>query len=101
MRSLLVRSRAFAAAMTRRLPAFAIVGIRADEHAAALVVGDDLVEIGVPGPAERAWRAEDVARARVILEVERGRRRMRRNGIDALFATGSEQLQRRTIVHFR
>ena len=56
-----MRSRAFAAAVTRRLPVFAIVGIGADKHPAALVVGDDLVEIGVLGAAERAWRVEPVA----------------------------------------
>ncbi len=62
MRPLLVRRGALAAAMAGRLAALAIVGVGADEHAAALVVGDDFVEIGIVGAAQRAGRVEAVAR---------------------------------------
>src|SRR5258708_27339473 len=99
MRALLVRRRALAAAMTGCLPAFAIMRVGTDIHPTALVVGDDLVEIGILGAAQRAWRIETIARERMVLEVERDHLRKRRNRIDTLLAAGAEQLQRRTIVH--
>src|SRR5215475_12952418 len=85
MRPFLVRSCAFAATMTGRLTGLAIVGVRADEHAAAGIVGHDLVEIGVLGAAECAGRIEAVARERMILEVERHHLGVGRDRIDALF----------------
>src|SRR3954463_2591270 len=101
MRPLLVRCGALATTMTSRLAGLAIVSVRADEHAPALVVGDDLVEIGIAGAAPRAWRVKAVARERVILEIERHHVGVRRDRVDPLFASGAEQLQRRTIVHLR
>src|SRR5262245_56891999 len=99
MRPLLVRSGAFAATVARRLAGLAIVRVGTDIHPAAPVIGYDLVEIGIFGAAQRAGRTEAITLERMILEVERGDRRVRRNRIDTLFAAGSEQLQRRTIVH--
>src|ERR1035438_9184900 len=99
MPNLLERSRAFAAAMTCRLTPLAIVSVGTDEHPAALIVGDDLVEIGIFRTAQRAWRVEAVSRERMVLEVERHYGGVRRDCIDALFAAGAEQLQRRAIVH--
>src|ERR1700704_4656260 len=101
MRYLLMRSRAFAAAMTLGLTGLAVIGVGADEHPATLVAGDDFIEVGIFGTAQRAWRVEAVARERMILEVERNHRRMGRDRIDALLTAGAEQLQRRTIVHLR
>src|SRR5882724_6559806 len=99
MRPLLVRSRALAAAIPPGLPGLAVVGVGADEHPPALVVGDDFVEVGLIGAAQRARRVEAVAREWMILEVERRHRCIGWNRIDALLAPGAEQLQRRTIVH--
>src|SRR5580700_10015411 len=101
MRALLVRRRALGAAMALALAGLAVIRVGADEHPAALVVGDDLVEVGIIRPAQRAGRVEAVARERMILEVERLDLRERRDRIDALLAAGAEQLQRRTIVHLR
>src|SRR5262249_23759614 len=101
MRPLLVRGGTFAAAMARRLTTLAIVGIGANEHAAPRIIGDDLVEIGILGAAQRARRVEAIARERMVLEIERYHLGVRRNRIDALLAAGTEQLQRRTIVHLR
>src|ERR1700756_50379 len=101
MRPLLVRSRALAAAMTLGLAGLAVIGVGTDEHPAAPVVGDDFVEVGISRAAQRAGRIEAVARERMILEVERHHRRMRRYRVDALLAAGAEQLQRRTIIHLR
>jgi hypothetical protein len=44
--------------MAKLAAVLAVVGVGADEHAAALVVEDDLVEIDVLGAAERAGLAE-------------------------------------------
>src|SRR6202166_5394161 len=99
MRALLVRSCAFGAAMALGLAALAIIGVGTDEHPAALVVGDDFVEIGIICRAKRARRVEAVARERMVLEVERHHLGVRRDRIDPLLAPGAEQLQRRTIVH--
>src|SRR6202035_1628683 len=101
MRALLVRSRALGAAVTLGLPGLAVIGVGADEHPAALVVGEDFVEIGIIRPAQRTWRVEAVTREPMILEIERLDRCERRDRIDALLAAGAEQLQRRTIVHLR
>src|ERR1700686_5556384 len=99
MRSLLVRSRALAAAMTLGLAGLAVVGVGTDEHPAASVVGDNFIEVGIFRATQRARRVEAVAREGMILEVERHHRCMGRNRIDALLAAGAEQLQRRTIIH--
>src|SRR4030088_2325434 len=99
MRPLLVRGHALAAAMAGQLARLAIISVGTDEHPAALIVGDDLVEIGITGAAQRAGRVETVARERVILEIERYHVGVRRDRVDALLAAGAEQLQRRTIVH--
>src|SRR5215475_5778463 len=101
MRLLLVRSSALFAAMTGGLPRLAIISVGADEHPAAGIVGHDLVEIGVLGAAQRTGRIEAVAREWMVLEIERHHLRVRRNGINALFAARPEQLQRRAIVHLR
>src|SRR3954471_11916604 len=101
MHLLLVRRGALAAAMTGQLARLAIIGVGTDEHPAALVVGDDLVEVGIAGAAQRAGRVEPVARERMILEIERDYVGMRRDRVDALLAAGTEQLQRRAIVHLR
>src|SRR4051794_438858 len=101
MRPLFVRRGALAAAMAGQLTLLAIVGVGTDEHPPALVVSDDLVEIGIAGAAQRAGRIEPVARERVILEIERYHVSVRRDRIDALFAASAEQLQRGAIVHLR
>src|ERR1700685_4317126 len=79
----------------------AIVRIRADEHAAAAVVGDYFVEVAVGGAANLAGCLVAIGLEWVILEVERHHARIRRNGVDALFAAGTEQLQCWTIVQLR
>src|SRR5260370_42697350 len=99
MRRLLVRSRAFGAAMTAGLAGLAEIGVGADEHPAAFVVGDDFIEVGILRPAQCAGRVKAITRERMILEVERHYRGMRRDRIDAVLAAGAEQLQRWTIVH--
>src|ERR1700686_5608203 len=99
MRPPLVRSRTLTAAVAARPACLAIIGVRADEHPAALVVRDDLVEIGLLGAAQRTGRVEPVTREWVVLEIERDHRGVWWNRIDALLAPGAEQLQRRTIVH--
>src|ERR1700753_2544928 len=86
MRPLLVRRRAFGAVMALALPGLAIIGVGADEHPAALVVGDNFVEIGIGGAAQRARRVEAVARERMVLEIQRHHRGMRRDRIDPLLA---------------
>src|ERR1700694_439977 len=101
MRALLVRRRVLGAAMPVTLPGLAVVGVGADEHPAALVVGNYFVEIGIVRPAQRAWRVETVAREGMILEIERNNRSEQRNRIEAFLAAGAEQLQRRAIVHLR
>ena len=87
--------------MARQLARLAIVSVGTDEHPPALVVGDDLVEIGIAGATQRAGRVEPVARERVILEIERHHVGVRRDCVDALLAASAEQLQRRAIVHLR
>ena len=57
--------------MADGLAALAIISVRADEHAAALVVGDDLVEIGIFRRAQRAGRVEAVGLERVEIDVGR------------------------------
>src|SRR5258707_15162788 len=101
MRPLLVRRRALAAVMALGLARLAIISVGTHEHPSALVVDDDLVEIGIASPTQRAGRVEPVARERVILEIERYDTGMRRDSIDALLAAGAEQLQRWAIVHLR
>ena len=64
----------------------------------ALVVGHDLVEIGVGRAAELAGRVELGALEGVILEIERDDARIGRDRVDALLAPGAEELQRRAIV---
>src|SRR5262245_25641320 len=86
MLPLLVRRGALAAAMTGRLAALAIISVGADKHAAAGIVRDDLVEIGVLGAAQRARRIEAIARKRMILEVERHHLGVGRDRVDALLA---------------
>src|SRR5262245_44081238 len=98
MRPLLVGSSTFTAAMDRAQTMLAIVGIGADEHAATRIIGDDLVEIGILRSAERTRRVEAIALERMVLEIERHDFRVRRDRIDAFFAAGSKQLQRRTII---
>src|SRR5262245_44159021 len=100
MRPLLVRSYAFAAAMAGCLTALAIVGVRTNEHPRALVVGHDLVEVGIVSAAERTRGIEAIRLERMILEIQRHHPGIRRDRIDALLAAGAEQLQRRAIVHF-
>src|ERR1700687_6289316 len=97
MRSLLVRSRAFDAAMHECLTVLAVIGVGADEHPAALVVGNDFIEVRIFRPAQRAWRVEAVAREWMIFKIERHHRRIRRNRIDPLLAGGAEQMESRTI----
>src|SRR5262245_17206338 len=71
---------------------FAIVGIRAHEHAAAAVVGDHLVEEAVGRPAQRAGPVVAVPLERMILEIERDDAGVGRHRIDALLAARAEQL---------
>ena len=78
-----------------------MVGVGAHEHAAALVVGDDLVEKAVGRPTQRAGAGRPARLERVILEVERHHLGVGRDRVDALFAPGAEQLQRRAVVHLR
>src|SRR6185312_17271156 len=90
-RRLLLRSRTLAAAMPLRLAALAIVGVGADEHPTAPIVGDDLVQIGILGAAQGAGRLKAIGAEWVILEIERHHRRVRRHGVDAFFASCPEQ----------
>src|SRR5437660_1413320 len=76
-------------------PPFAMVRIRAHEHPAAFVVGDDLIEIGVGGAAQRAGLLGAARLERMILEIERHHASMGRDRVDTLLAAGAEQLQRR------
>src|SRR6266702_6335184 len=99
LRLLLVRRRTQAAVMAGGLAAFAEVRIRADEHAPALVVDHDLIEVGIFRRAQRARRVEAVGLEGMVLEIERYDLSVRRDRIDALLAAGTEQLQRRAIVH--
>src|SRR5438128_2288812 len=98
-RLLLVRRGAEAAVMAGGLASLAIIGVGADEHAPALVVGHDLIEIGIFRGAQRARRVEAIGFEGMVLEVERHDLGIGRDRIDALLATGAEQLQRRAIVH--
>src|ERR1700732_2002841 len=99
MRPLLVRRGAFGAAMPLALAGLAVIGIGTDEPPAARVVGNDFIEVGIIGAAQRTRRVEPVARERMILKVERYHRRIRRNRVDALLAPGAEHLESRTIGH--
>src|SRR3954452_5629693 len=90
LRLVLVRRGAEAAVMAGGLAALAIMGVGADEHAPALVVGDDLVEIGIFRGAQRARRVEAIGLEGVILEVERHNLGIGRDRIDALLAAGAE-----------
>ena len=87
--------------MALRPPRLAMVGVGADEHAAAAVVEDDLVEIDLLGAAQRAGLVEGLHLERVVLEVEADHLGEGRHGVDALLAAGAEQLQRRRHVHLR
>src|SRR4029077_12472610 len=76
-------------------PPLAIVGVRADIHAAAAVVGDDLVEEAVRRTAQRACAVETIALERMVFEVERHNICVRRDRVDALLASGAKQLKGR------
>jgi hypothetical protein len=84
-----------------RAAVFAMVGVGADEHAAALVVEDDFVEIDVLGAAQRAGLVEMLDFEGMILEIEADDLGVGRHRIDALLAAGAEQLQRLRHVHLR
>src|SRR5690349_17725482 len=79
----------------------AMVGIGADEHALALVVEDDLVEIGVARATERAGLVPFLHAKGMVLEIEALHLRIRRQRIDALLAAGPEKLQGGAIVELR
>src|SRR3569623_757154 len=79
--------------VTRGAALLAEIGVRADEHAAAGIVGDDFVEIGVRRATQFALRVVAIRLERMILEVERLHMRVGRDGVVALLAAGAEQLQ--------
>jgi hypothetical protein len=62
---------------------------------------DDLVEIAALGSAQRAWLGKCLDFEGMVLEIEADHFRVGRDRIDALFAPGPEQLQRRRHVHLR
>ncbi len=80
-------------------PGGAIIGVGAHEHAPTAVVGDDLVEVDVPGSAERAGVAEALDREGMVLEIEAAHVGEGRQRVDPLLAAGPEELQGRGTVH--
>src|SRR4051794_12147621 len=76
--------------MSGRSALTAMIGIGADEQPPTMVVGDDLIEVGISGAAQPAgvWRVDGAER--MVLEVERLHARPRRNGVEALLAAGAE-----------
>src|SRR5262249_16472282 len=95
------RARSWRALFIRAATTFAIVGVGTTEHPSAAVIGHHFVEETFHRTAERAAAVMAIALERVIFEIERHDRRVRRDGINALFAAGAEQLQRRRVVHLR
>ena len=71
---------------------FAKIGVGADEHAAAPVIQNHLVEIDVARTAERTGLFEGLHLEGVILEIKAHDIGIGRHGIDALLASGTEQL---------
>ncbi len=87
--------------MSFRPAAFAVVGVGADEHAAAAIVEHHFVQVDVLRTAEAAGLGEALHGEGIILEVQAAHARVRRHGVDALLAAGAEQLQRLAVVHLR
>src|SRR6185437_13452487 len=79
----------------------AMIGVRADKQAPAMVIGHDFVEIGIRGTAQPARRRRIDRPERMIVEIERPYLGPGRDGIDALLPPRAEQLQRRHPVHLR
>ena len=77
------------------------IGVGADEHLAAAVVEDHLVEIDLLCTAQRAGLVEGLDLEGMILEVEADDLGEGRDGVDALLAAGAEELQGRRPVHLR
>src|SRR3954452_19851037 len=90
LRLVLVRRGAEAAVMAGGLAALAIIGVGADEHATALVVGGDLVEIGIFRGVQWARRVEAIPVERLVLGLEAPQLGIRPDRIDAFLATGAE-----------
>ena len=87
--------------MAVRAARLAMVAVRADEHAAALVVDHHLVEIAVGRGAERAGLGPALDAEGMVVEIEALDAGMGRQRVDALLAAGAEELQRRRHVHLR
>ena len=68
--------------MTLRPPAFAEIGVRADEHPPARIIGDHLVQIAVAGPAKVAVMRGFRGVERVVVEIEADHLGPGRHGID-------------------
>src|SRR5262249_50445571 len=71
----------------------AIVGVRTNEDASAVIVGDHFIEKAVRRPAEGTGAVEAVGLEGMIIEIERDDVCVRRDRVDALFSSGPEQLQ--------
>src|SRR5262249_17526081 len=83
----------------RRRPSAAIIRVGAHEDPSAFVVGDDLIEKGLARAADGAALVPALDREGMVLEVEALDRGQRRHGVDALLASGAEELERRVHVH--
>ncbi|VEB42152.1 Uncharacterised protein [Chromobacterium violaceum] len=84
----------------------AVVGVRADKHPAAGVVGDDFVQIAVMRTANRAALLPALDFERVVVEGQAFHLGVGRNRVQPLFAAGAEQQQGRVhvelgVVEFR
>src|SRR6218665_10892 len=77
----------------------AVVRIGAGVHARALVVGDDFIEKAVGRAAQRAGGILALYLERVVFKAQALHRRVRRHGINALFAARAKQLQCGVHVH--
>src|SRR5262249_48778598 len=75
------RARSWRALFIRAATTFAIVGVGTHEHASAVIVGHHFVEETLRGAADCAAAVMAIALERVIVEIERHDRRVRRDGI--------------------
>ena len=78
-----------------------MIGVGADEHPPAAIVGDHLVFVGVFRSAQSACLYGVDGKERMIVEIERAHLGPRWNGVDAFLPARAEQLQRGHPVHLR
>ena len=79
----------------------AVVGVGADEHPPAGIVGHHLVEVAGAAAAERAGGIGADRLEGMVLEIQAAHLGIGRHGVDALLPPGAEQLQGRHAVHLR